>query len=318
MPTQLRGYRPGGGVTHIGPTAEELRRRLDTGQVSGRDITALSAAASALPGGGGLAGATERGYAMAQQANERRYQEILGGYREREALGEDMFAPVYGDIERRGGLRGESMRQGLAQRGLAGSSLEQTMQAGIDREMAAEQARAALMEAEYRNRLMGDRLAFMERREDVPPDIGRAAELERQAGFHGLDDAGQPPSFQDMFGPQGRTQPQRAAPAVPAGRSLPSAGGASVGGRVQAARTQADRPESRASITYYGPEGARTAGTPDAVLEHTRNRYFEAWDRWDELRAKRDRGENLTPAERGRLQRLADEMERIREELDRL
>lgn len=143
------------------------------------DLGAVTAAGERLAGGHATA------YEEARRANEERYRHILGG--EPEALGghSQLYERVMGGVKALGEAeRGDIVERGRAEeartlqdmtsRGLTGTTIAQTMRQGIGRETGRELDR--LSERLTRERLgydvglTGQRLGFMERREDAYPE----------------------------------------------------------------------------------------------------------------------------------------------------
>lgn len=146
-------------------------------------------------------------YEAARRANERRYQEILGGYGQR-------YEDVMGALQGYGGQaradilqRGESMKAGalqdLVSRGLAGTTILPTVRAGIERQTAGNLARQAetmgMSVAGMMAQLSGQRLGFMERREDMYPNLGMYYGMLQNYGRYG---GGQSQPSRYMLGAQ--------------------------------------------------------------------------------------------------------------------
>lgn len=138
---------------------------------------------------GGIQGA----YGSARQANLRRYEEILAGYRQR-------YTDVMQGLEGRGAQQREDilMRGRTAQstalqdaigRGLAGTTVLPTMRAGAQQRTEGELRRLEEgLRAErlgYMSQLRGDELRFMERREDMYPNVPQYMALQQAQGRYG-------------------------------------------------------------------------------------------------------------------------------------
>lgn len=129
----------------------------------------------------------------ANAANESRYQEILGGYKNRRTRAlTDLQGS--GDQERKdimsrfAGL-GSRQSQDMVSRGLSGTTIKPTMEQGLMREQA--DATGALDERLRQQRigldsgLEQDTLSFMERRTDSGPDYAQLMALMNQMGQAG-------------------------------------------------------------------------------------------------------------------------------------
>ena len=137
-------------------------------------------------GGGGGAGGTQssvmaeyrKAFDSAKAANEARYNQILSEYRNRYtrnlALLQGMGTQERMDIDQQ--FQGLSSRAGqdMVSRGLTGTTIAPTVQAGIARERAGAQGRLnerlRREQVDVDSRLSGDTLGFMERRNDEYPD----------------------------------------------------------------------------------------------------------------------------------------------------
>lgn len=143
----------------------------------------------AAPAGGGNTASIisdyEAKYNTARQANESRYQDILNQYRSRydramqnlEGAGTQQRADLNTQYDALGSRTG----QDLVSRGLAGTTIAPSMQAGVERERAG--ARGRLDETLLNQRLQtdanlsADTLSFMERRTDAYPDANLYARM---------------------------------------------------------------------------------------------------------------------------------------------
>ena len=146
-----------------------------------------------LSGGGGL-GSYGSDYDEARAANEARYKEILAGYGQR-------TADVMGQLEGYGDQRGQDIsraysnlsargNQDLISRGLTASTIKPTMEAGFLRREQAEQRRLGedltRMRVDTGARLEGDRLGFMERKNEPYPDLGAYTQAALAMGQSGM------------------------------------------------------------------------------------------------------------------------------------
>lgn len=144
-------------------------------------------------GGGGLAGSYQQAMDAANQANEARYGDILRGYQSR-------YDRVMGLLDGMGQQEGRDIneqydqsfargQQDLIGRGLGNSTVMSTMRMGNDRERASslgrlnERVRQQAMSTD--TGLSGDLLSFMERRNDVGPNLEMLARLYQQQGASG-------------------------------------------------------------------------------------------------------------------------------------
>jgi len=143
--------------------------------------------------GSGIAGQYQKALDEAKAANEERYGEIKGGYQERydTAMGdlEGLGAQQRKDLGKQYSDERAKTRSYLSARGLSGTTLAPTMEQGsIGKE---QESMTRLNEALKRERLgyqtglSGDKLGFMERREDVGPDMGMLSQLAYGEGTAG-------------------------------------------------------------------------------------------------------------------------------------
>lgn len=140
----------------------------------------------------------KKAFEEAKAANESRYQDILGGYNKskEDAIGtiQAMGAQERADIEQNAKNRYAQVQQDTTSRGLTGTTILPTLQAGVNRDSLAEQGRLAdRMRSLQVNTQMStdrDRLGFMERREDVYPDMSSYMNLMSQYGNTGMPGAG--------------------------------------------------------------------------------------------------------------------------------
>lgn len=135
--------------------------------------------------GGGTVGRYRDAYAQAREANEQRYKDILAGYQDRIRQVMGMNEQQEADI--REDWRGQTSQamQNLADRGMAGTSIAPTMQAGMKRRETADLRRNETNTLLLRLRAMQDKLRFQERRTDVYPDLNRFTSLMQGAGRYG-------------------------------------------------------------------------------------------------------------------------------------
>lgn len=173
------------------PAEEYWRDRAALQRASGSmGAKALADAFNAKYGGGGGGGSFANAQNAANQANEARYQDILGGYQQRyernlanlQGAGQQEAA----DINRRYDERAANIRSDLIARGMGNSTTVDTMLAGNERERTNDLGR---LQERLRNQqlavdtgLTGDTLQFMERRNDVGPDLNMLARLASGVG----------------------------------------------------------------------------------------------------------------------------------------
>lgn len=131
--------------------------------------------------------------AEAKAANEQRYADILQGYQQRtagaaqdiEGLGASERLNI-GDRYTTGRAQAE---QDLISRGLGNSTVRSSVMRGYDQERDRAMTRLAEdqsnMRLQYLPALEGDRLQFMERRNDVGPDMNQVAALAQSFGQAG-------------------------------------------------------------------------------------------------------------------------------------
>lgn len=121
----------------------------------------------------------------ANQANEARYGDILGQYGQRfdrnMGMLEGVGAQAKADINDSSNAQRASMMQRLTDLGMSNTTIAPTMAMGVERERVANQNRLADQLATQKlsadASLSKDKLDFMERREDVGPDLGMYAQL---------------------------------------------------------------------------------------------------------------------------------------------
>lgn len=140
----------------------------------------------------------QQAYDQAKQANEARYQDILGGYQQRYQRGMDMLSGLgqqqARDINELYDQQAGQQSQDLIGRGLGNSTVMQTMQTGNNRERNADlqrlndSVRQQAMQTD--SGLSGDELQFMERRNDQYPDYNLMASLAQGMGAAGYGAGG--------------------------------------------------------------------------------------------------------------------------------
>lgn len=109
-----------------------------------------------------------RAYQEARQANESRYQQMLG-------IADQTTGQRAADIRSAYGNQQAGMMQNLARLGMANTTVAPTMQLGVAREREASLNRLA-------DEMQGTKLGIIERREDKYPDAGMLAGLFQTAG----------------------------------------------------------------------------------------------------------------------------------------
>lgn len=143
-------------------------------------------------GGGSLSNSFQDAWNQAKTANEKRYDQILGGYLDRYQRGTSGLASL-GEYDR-ARLNGQFDRAGAtAQQGLVGGAFNSTVRANIAQGNERERAHAQLglneslrrEKLDVDSRLSGDTLGFMERRNDNYPDIGQYLGLAQAYGQSG-------------------------------------------------------------------------------------------------------------------------------------
>lgn len=159
---------------------------------AGAGVTAPQQGGGLTPAISGIMADYDTKYALARDANETRYQDILRQYQQRYTRSMEMLdgagAQQTKDIDAQ--FQGLASRTGqdMVSRGLAGTTVGPSMQAGVERERAGAQGR--LQESLTNQRLQTDanltqdQLGFMERRTDAYPDANmymRLMEMAQQA-----------------------------------------------------------------------------------------------------------------------------------------
>ena len=136
----------------------------------------------------------QKKYDTARGANEQRYADVLGGYRDRYDTGmktlENMGQQELSDVRDSWRDRGAQAQSQLAGLGMAGTTIAPTMAAGNQRDANADAGRVnERLRRErlgYGGQFSKDTLDFMERRTDEYPDIGMYANLAMQMGQGGM------------------------------------------------------------------------------------------------------------------------------------
>ena len=130
-------------------------------------------------------------YDEAKSANLDRYNKILQGYETRydDAMNmlDGMGDVALQDVERAYNLSGSKQAQGLVNSGLYSTTIAPAAQrqntAAMMREKGRVQEALRAQKLGYMNQLSGDRLSFMERREDPYPDFNQMIQLARGLGY---------------------------------------------------------------------------------------------------------------------------------------
>lgn len=129
----------------------------------------------------------------ANAANEARYQEIRGGYAQRESDTASAFAQQTDqdkqDIDRSYDRERSRANQDMVNRGLGNTTVRESTLRGLTEDQNAAHRRLSdaklLQRLGLSNQLSGDRLSFMERRTDLPPDIAQLLAIAQQIGAGG-------------------------------------------------------------------------------------------------------------------------------------
>lgn len=116
-----------------------------------------------LEGIGALISQSNRQYQEAREANEQRYQQMLG-------ITDETTQQRAADTRSSFAAKGAEIQQGLQRSGLGGSTIGATMGLGVEREQQSALNRLA-------DQMQGTKLGIMERREDAYPDTGGLMEL---------------------------------------------------------------------------------------------------------------------------------------------
>lgn len=180
MAQLAQGIQGGSGMT----TAPQLSR-------SQRASAAIRSQYGGAGAGGGNAqiNALLAQYAAAQRqanaANEARYSQILGGYDRRIEDANRLLAGLgtqsRKDIQQRGVESKALKHQDTVARGLSGTTVKQALERGVDQDVTAALARLdeSLRREQlgYQTALSGDRLSFMERKNETGPDLAQLIQL---------------------------------------------------------------------------------------------------------------------------------------------
>jgi hypothetical protein len=197
-PGRQVGY--GGGSPSVSQTSAATKAGYAPDYHAGSTAALQRARARKAAGGGGGGGGgsleqqvldeVTRSYNEGLEVNQQRYDDIVGGYRDRYGTTMEMIGQV-GDAQRAevdrsyAGLASQAQQQ-LVDKGLAGSSIAPTTAAGVERERL--RARQEVEEGLLREKIAahggqsGETLEFMERSEDTYPDIGQVADLAMKLG----------------------------------------------------------------------------------------------------------------------------------------
>lgn len=167
-------------------------------------------------GGGGSAGNSpwsewQDAYDEAKATNEARYNDILGQYGDRydRNMGyvEGMGTQERADINTQWNNERSAVGQDMVSRGLTGTTIKPSMEMGVERQRTAALGRLndrLLQQKLYADmQLSGDKLGFMERREDEYPDPNLLAQLAQNYGQSGASTASAwngVPIYADMYG----------------------------------------------------------------------------------------------------------------------
>jgi hypothetical protein len=144
-------------------------------------------------GGGGVGGPWQAQMDAANQANDQRYHEINSGYTAARRRADEQLSRL-GAMQRQDtntayDANASRLTQDTINRGMTNTTVQDNLQQGNTRQRS--EAMARLEEALTRERLnteyslLRDQLGFMERREDVQPDMGLLAQLAQRAGAAG-------------------------------------------------------------------------------------------------------------------------------------
>lgn len=124
-------------------------------------------------------------YDEAKQANEQRYNDILGLYDQQMSnvanYGQQTTQDIHNDYATLGG----QAQQQMINSGLYGSTVAPTMQMGVQRQKSAALGRHRDNQALVKNQITGARANFMERRVDTYPDLQLYASTMQNLGRYG-------------------------------------------------------------------------------------------------------------------------------------
>lgn len=136
----------------------------------------------------GLVGQYNVAYQQARQANEQRYQQMLG-------ITSQTTGQREADIRASYAGQGANIQQQLARRGMAGTTIAPTMQMGVQREQQSALNRLA-------DQMQQTKLGIIERREDRYPDLGSLQSIISGIGSHYGGGMGIPAMLQAFGGIQ--------------------------------------------------------------------------------------------------------------------
>lgn len=128
----------------------------------------------------------EDAYAAAKAANEKRYGEILSGYDKQYASLEGAGKQEGLDISERWKNANTQGQQGLVSSGLSSTTVAPTLAAGYVKREGQDQSRLQERIQQQRLGIDTNRLNFMERRDDVYPDLNLYATLAKNMGSGGV------------------------------------------------------------------------------------------------------------------------------------
>lgn len=123
---------------------------------------------------------------QANAANDNRYKDILGGYDQIMGTFDNAGAQQAADINQGARNQGAQVQQNLVSSGLAGTTVMPTLQAGVERQRVANQARLNEQLQGQRAGMAKNRLDFMERRTDQAPDPNMYMNLIQKIGEGGF------------------------------------------------------------------------------------------------------------------------------------
>lgn len=129
-------------------------------------------------------------YGQARNANEQRYGDVLRGYNDRIRSSRQMINRYSNqsmrDVRRDYADLGAQTTQSAIDRGLYNTTIQDSLQQGVERERQAQlqRVRDSVNDRRIANYLgtTSDRLGFMERRTDAYPDMGLYSQLAQGAG----------------------------------------------------------------------------------------------------------------------------------------
>lgn len=208
----------------------------------------------------------QRNYDAANQANELRYGDIVGGltgiYDRNMARINSLGSQERADINRRADQNKQAALSNLTSRGLGGTTVRDSVanKAEEDRNRALRQ----MQDQETRQRIgadsamAGDVFRFMERRNDAAPDLNQLASLNQALGASGM--YGQyPDATGNIYG---------GSPVPPGLGAMPSAGGSA-----RYYNPAGPSPPMLSQIGHFGP-GSGGAGAPTLPQRGTASAYL--------------------------------------------